>query len=227
MEPLPQAHAEPDCAAPDRLGVWWLAPSAADRPIRQILKHHMKTPALVGTPIAPLRWPLGFCGLWEAGMGSPHPDQTFRGRQWALAPDHAWVRQEIVAHRVAIQLMKAFKVPGAMLLVASWRSQGLVSGTDSMALRLKVAGVMGDSLLLSTFQLEPGQTWAVVEGVRTLKRTNPGIDVVGASVEALLQTFFHQELSPEKQQAWRTKRRVWQLEEALPLPNDFLVKTRF
>lgn len=123
--------------------------------------------------------------------------------------------------------MKAFKVPGAMLRVASWRSQGLVLGTDSMALRLKVAGVMGDSLLLSTFQLEPSQTCSVVEGVRTMQRTHPSIDVVGASVEALLQTFFHQELSPKKQEAWRTKRRVWQLEEALPLPKNFLVKPRF
>ena len=160
-------------------------------------------------------------------MGSPHSDQTFRGRQWRLSPEHPWVQDEVVAHKVATQLMKAFHVPGAALLVASWNSRGLLKGQDSMALRLKVAGVLGDSLLMSTFQLEPSQTWSVVKGVEAVRQNNPALGLVGASVEILVQNLLQSEWSSAKQEAWRGMRRAWQLDRGLSLACLSSEKQRF
>jgi hypothetical protein len=200
---------------PDRLGVWWLAPPQKDRQIRQILKARMNDPVLLGTPLPPPRWAMGFRGLWQPGMGAPEPEQAFKGRQWALSPEHPWVQRENVALKVACRLHQAFGVEGTLLLVASWRNEGLQDSPD--ALLLNVSGVLGDPLLLSTFQLPPRQSWAVVQGVQLAHKNNRHLDVVSVSMETLVGQFLRQQWGAGKPEAWHLARRLWQLEQGLPI----------
>lgn len=200
---------------PDRLGVWWLAPPQKDRQIRQILKARMNDPVLLGTPLPPPRWALGFRGLWQPGMGAPEPEQTFKGRQWALSQEHPWVQRENVALKVACRLYKPFPVEGSLLLVASWRSTGCRSKQEPLL--LKVSGAIGGSPLLSTFEIEDHQSWAVVQGVQLAHADNRGLDVVGVSMETLVGKFLRQQWGAGKPEAWHTARRVWQLDQGLPI----------
>lgn len=220
---MPLAVPEPSTKLPDRLGTWWLAPTQASARLIQ----RLAACPLLTMPVQEYPCRLGFGDNWEAGNGRPDPEHPLMGSQWALCPTHPWVESHLASLLVIHWAAEALREEGTLLVVASWRSDGVVESMPGRNVDLAIEALFGHPEGGSPLSLPSSKTRACAMGVGLSQQQSPAIDLVGLTIETMVGGLLREVVTPEQKRGWVGSRRAWQLNDSLPAAQGRPASHRF